>query len=116
MFSQLATQLEPSTANMKFSTIFISSLVGVASASNFKLRSAKHLKDTELIDARVAVGGLVRHATDGDLEIIGKTLLEAYNKAYGSAILTYDSFETQSHAPVPNSLFQCRRKCVVCSR
>jgi hypothetical protein len=90
---------------MKLSTLLVASATAVASATNFNLRSAANVFNGELtpaetLDSRIIVNGLVDNLSKSDVEIIGKSIIAAYNEAYASDGFSLETFNLQSHSEI----------------
>jgi hypothetical protein len=88
---------------MKLSTLLVASATAVASATNFNLRSTANFfsgesTPTKTLDSRIIVNGLADDLSKSDVEIIGKSIIAAYNEAYASDGLSIEKFNLHSHS------------------
>ena len=91
---------------MKINAIVVAMLASTASAADFSLRAAanKLLGTTESAarstDTRLIIQGLLHAASEEDLEIIGKTVVAAYNKEYGPYGHSIQAFKSSTSVTV----------------
>ena len=99
---------------MKISALAVAtSLFGCANAvSEFNLRgffgTEPMVSDIESMEGQVVVRGLLREVSDKDLDVIGDSVVTAYNKAFGPAGLAIKSFDVKSSAAFPDSVSSAR--------
>lgn len=90
---------------MKIALFSIASWAIYASASNLKLRSTsnKHVGESasQFTNARVSVFGLKEEVSGEDIDIIGETLVSAYNEMFASPDMHLVSFQPKSAAAIP---------------
>jgi hypothetical protein len=91
---------------MKFSLLTISSLAVCASASNFNLRASSVSRPSEFADASVSFSGLKQEPTGEDLEVIGESLIAAYNELFATKDKKAFTFEPKSGAIVASEIMQ----------
>jgi hypothetical protein len=81
---------------MKLATTAL--LVSVASANLFSLRSPARVDPENDIETRVMIQGISKELSAQDMEIVGKSLVKAYNDVLAEAGQTFDVFEPASTA------------------
>jgi hypothetical protein len=93
---------------MKFTAFTVSTLVTLASASEFNLRAAANMllgnKAPDPTEARVMVHGLLHETSAEDLSIISKSVIAAYNAAYSSTGYSFTALETTASVSGPDKV------------
>jgi hypothetical protein len=93
---------------MKFTAFAVSTLVTLASASDFNLRAAANRllgnKSSDPTEARVMVHGLLHETSAEDLSIISKSVVTAYNSAYSATGYSFTVLETKASVSGPDNL------------
>jgi hypothetical protein len=89
---------------MKFSLLTISTLAAVASASNFNLRASSVTRPSEFADASVSFSGIKQEPTSEDMEVIGESIIAAYNELFATKDKKAITFEPKSGAFVASEI------------
>ncbi|GAX17040.1 hypothetical protein FisN_5Hu424 [Fistulifera solaris] len=103
---------------MKLSPLALTAFLLGSASADFNFRAAANqllgTKNADNADVRVVVHGMKHEATADDIAIIGKAVKSAYNKTYGSAGYTMDSFKAESAAAVPELVGLSQPDCRLC--
>jgi hypothetical protein len=94
---------------MKFTAFALSTLVSLASASDFNLRAAANRllagnKSSDPAEARVMVHGLLHETSAEDLSIISKSVVAAYNSAYSATGYSFTAMEIKASISGPDNI------------
>jgi hypothetical protein len=106
---------------MKFSAFVIAALSGVASAADFNLRSyftgASTIDSKATVDpadVRVIVHGLAEEISKDEMQIISKSIIEAYNEAYKPSGHFLEAFKAHTASELGCWVPGCGAECRLC--